>query len=214
MSPKNQGLQICNLSFAYQGNVLFSNWSAALPLGLTWIQGDEGSGKSTLLRLLSGALAAQAGDLALHGRCLQAEAETYKSQVFLIDPQSNDFDQITPYEYFISLRAKYPAFNQSLLEGLQVELDLTPHLDKKMFMLSNGSTRKVWLSAAFACGAALTLIDNPFAALDRSSIKVIGDLLEDAAEHPTRGFVVADYEIPEGLSPKKIINLSPRPASH
>lgn len=214
MTSPGKGLLVSNLRFGFEGRMLFRNWSAHLPPGLSWIQGDEGSGKSTLLRLLSGALATQAGDLDLQGTCLRDQPETYPSQVFLTEPQSEAFDEITPREYFNSLCAKYPALNQALLESLQEALDLTAHLHKKMFMLSNGSKRKVWLTAAFASGAALTLIDHPFAALDRSSVKVVHDLLEDAAQHATRIFVVADYEIPEGLAPKVIIKLSPLPASH
>jgi ABC-type multidrug transport system ATPase subunit len=214
MSTASQGLLISNLSFGYGDPPLFEKWSMHLPVGLTWIHGDEGSGKSTLLRLLSSVLSAQAGELCINGTCLQNQPEAYRAQAFWAEPHSEVFDTMSPLEYFDSLRLHYPYFNTVMLTGLQQALDLTVHLEKKLFMLSNGSKRKVWLAAAFASGAALTLIDNPFAALDRSSIKVVGELLEDATEHPTRVFVVADYEIPEGLSPKKIINLSPRPASH
>jgi ABC-type multidrug transport system ATPase subunit len=101
-----------------------------------------------------------------------------------------------------------------MLEGLQGALDLTPHLNKKLFMLSNGSKRKVWLAAAFASGAPLTLIDDPFSALDRPSIKVIHELLEDAASQTNRIFVVADYEVPSDLAVTKAVKLSPLPASH
>jgi energy-coupling factor transporter ATP-binding protein EcfA2 len=66
-------------------------------------------------------------------------------------------------------------------------------------MLSTGSKRKVWLAAAFASGAAVTLLDEPFAALDKASINLVLELLQDAAIHATRAWVVADYEAPRGV---------------
>ncbi len=214
MTPASQGLLISNLSFDYGGQSIFADWSMHFPVGLTWIYGDEGSGKSTLLRLLSGALSAQAGELCINGTCLHDRAQAYSSQVFWAEPRSEIFDAMSPLEYFDTLRPQYPHFNAAMLTSLQEALDLTPHLSKKLYMLSNGSKRKVWLAAAFASGAALTLIDDPCAALDRPSIKVIRELLEDAADQATRAFVIADYEVPEGLEVTKAIELTPRPASH
>ena len=214
MSTAGLGLLISNLSFGYGDQPLFEKWSTHLSAGLTWIQGDEGSGKSTLLRLMSGTLSAQAGGLSINGVSLNDRADAYCSQVFWTEPRSEVFDSMSPMEYFDTLRPKHPQFNTGLLASLQEALDLNPHLSKKLYMLSNGSKRKVWLAAAFASGAALTLIDDPFAALDQPSIKVIRQLLEDAANQTTRTFVVANYEVPEGLEVTKVIELSPPPASH
>lgn len=212
MNAKVQGLHLNRVSFGYDAAPLFSNFSAQLPPGLTWIVGDEGSGKSTLLKLMAGALGSQAGEFEINGLRFNSDPNAYKAQTYLTDVRSEKFDQITPREYFLALRPGYPAFNQALLEDLQAEFDLTPHFDKKLFMLSNGSKRKVWLAAAFASGAALTLIEEPFAALDRPSIKVVRELLEDAADQATRIFVVADYAVPESIHAGQVIELNPRPA--
>jgi ABC-type multidrug transport system ATPase subunit len=212
MNKQSSGLQITDLSFDYPDRGLFRNWSVHLLPGLNWITGDEAVGKSTLLRLLAGLLPLDRGELTINGTSLGARPQDYTAQVFLTGYQTEAFEQVTPFEYFNSLRPKYPALNQTLLVGLYGAFDLTPHLDKKLFMLSNGSKRKVWLAAAFASGAALTLIDDPFSALDRASVKVVRELLEDATDQAARTFVVADYEVPEGLAVTQVIELSPPPA--
>jgi energy-coupling factor transporter ATP-binding protein EcfA2 len=79
-------------------------------------------------------------------------------------------------------------------------------------MLSTGSKRKVWLAAALASGAAVTLLDEPFAALDQASINFVLELLADATEHPTRAWVMADYTAPEGVPLAAIIDLDARDA--
>ena len=58
----------------------------------------------------------------------------------------------------------------AVLQHLIQAFELTPHLEKPLYMLSTGSKRKVWLAAAFASGAAVTLLDQPFAALDKASV--------------------------------------------
>jgi ABC-type Mn2+/Zn2+ transport system ATPase subunit len=86
-------------------------------------------------------------------------------------------------------------------------LGLAPHIDKPLYMHSTGSKRKVWLAAALASGATLTLLDEPFAALDKSSIRRILELLQEAAQHTHRAWVVADYEAPPGVALAHTIDL-------
>ena len=93
--------------------------------------------------------------------------------------------------------------HQELIEAL----GLLPHLDKKLFMLSAGSRRKVALAGLLACGATVTCLDQPFAALDSPSIKAIRAFLNDMAEHPTRSWVVADYEADAQLPWQRVISL-------
>ena len=50
-----------------------------------------------------------------------------------------------------------------------------------------------------ARGLPVTLLDQPFAALDGPSVRCVRELLEDAANHTTRAWVVADHEAPPGL---------------
>jgi ABC-type Mn2+/Zn2+ transport system ATPase subunit len=106
---------------------------------------------------------------------------------------------MTPVAYWAAVQQRYPAFNVQLLADLVQGLSLAQHQDKALYMLSTGSKRKVWLAAAFASGAVVTLLDEPFAALDKASINLVLELLHDAATNATRAWVVADYEAPRGV---------------
>jgi energy-coupling factor transporter ATP-binding protein EcfA2 len=87
-----------------------------------------------------------------------------------------------------------------LIDDLVAGLALTEHRAKRLFMLSTGSRRKVWLATAFASGAAVTLLDDPFAALDKPSIRFVTELLQEAAGHSTRAWVVTGYAAPAGVA--------------
>lgn len=163
-----------------------------------------------MLRLLAGELPADAGHLQVKDVRLGDSSIAYRQQVFWVDPRSAAFDRITAVACFAALRRVYPGFDPQRL-GASIEgLSLAPHLDKPLYMLSTGTKRKVWLAAAFAAGAAATLLDEPFAALDKASIGFVLELLEEAADQPARACLIAHYEAPGDVPLAAIIDLEDR----
>ena len=195
------------LCFQWQPPALFADLSFDIPSGVSWVQGAEGRGKTTLLRLMAADVAAQRGTLQLSDILLSNDAHAYRQQVFWVDPRTDALDAQSPNAYWDSLPARYRAFDKELLLDLVDALGLTPHQHKALYMLSTGSKRKVWLAAAFASGATLTLLDEPFAALDKSSIAVVLELLQEAAHHPTCAWVLADYVAPRDVALAATIDL-------
>jgi ABC-type transport system involved in cytochrome c biogenesis ATPase subunit len=142
-----------------------------LPPGLVAITGDERTGKTTLLRRL----------------CDQAQG-------LWLDLALPDDDERTPRQVWDAVRARAPQWDEALAVELAQALDLQAHAGKQLFMLSRGSRRKVALVALLAAGAAVTGLDQPYAALDAASIAVLRDFLTEAAQHASRTWIVADYE--------------------
>lgn len=200
-------LQADGLHFQYAEDALFANFSASIMPGVTLVCGGSGRGKSTLLRLLAGALPLAAGHLSINGINLRDEPAAYLQQVFWTEPRSDTFDQITALEYFELQRQTYAGFTGNTLAALVDGLSLEPHLGKPMYMLSTGSKRKVWLAAAMASGAAVTLLDEPFAALDSASTGFVLDMLKDAAITQARAWVIAHYETPSKVALAGMIDL-------
>ncbi len=203
-------LQVDGLCFGYPQRPLFNGFTASVPGGVSLVLGGDGSGKTSLLRLLAGDLAPQAGTLRIHGVCLADQPGAYREQVFWVDTRTVAHDQITALQYFALQRQRYPRFlpaDAAGLADLVAGLSLAEHLEKPMFMLSTGSKRKVWLAAAFAAGAALTLLDDPFAALDKPSVAFVLRFLAAMASNPTRSCIVAHYELPTGVPLATVIEL-------
>lgn len=200
-------LEVQNLHFHYPDRKLFTRLTVRITPGVTLIRGGDGCGKTTLLRLLAGALPADAGTLHLHQTSLNDQPAAYRQQLFWTEARSEAFDQLTPPEYFEMQSQSWPGFDRQRLTELIKGLDLQAHLHKKLFMLSTGSKRKVWLAAAFASGATVTLLDEPFAALDTPSIRFVAQLLKDAAARQDRAYVIADYEAPDDVPLAAVIDL-------
>ncbi len=200
-------LQLSGVTYHLPGRALCERWSLDLAAGLTLVRGGDGSGKTTLLALLAGAVPPAEGELILVGVPLSSAHEAYCRQVFRVEPRADQHEAMPVRQIFSAAQAQYPSFSATDLAELVVGFSLQEHLDKTLYMLSTGSKRKVMLAAALASGAALTLIDEPFAALDRPSIKFLHEVLIDAAQHPSRAFVIADYEAPAGIPLTACIDL-------
>jgi len=155
-----------------------------LPSGLVAITGDERTGKTHTLRGIAEDPAALWLDLSLP-----------------------DQDDQTTQEVWDALQQRCPRWDTRLHQDLIEALDLHPHLGKKLYMLSTGSRRKVALVGLLSSGATVTCLDQPFAALDEPSARVIREFLADVADHETRTWVVADYEADARLPWRRQISL-------
>ena len=162
--------------------------------GLIAVTGDEGTGKTSFLRRLSGDLPALTG-------------ETRHTDALWLDLSLPAHDDATPQQVWAPMQERSPQWDNDLHEELVGALSLTPHLDKKLFMLSTGSRRKVALVGLLACGATVTCLDQPYAALDSASIRVISGFLQKMATHTERSWVVADYEADPRLPWRRVIPL-------
>ena len=186
-------LQVQDLSFAYAGqSPIASRWSASIAAGITLLYGDTGSGKSTLLRVLAGAEPAT-GVLALCGHRLTAQSEAYRSAVFWQRPDDDSHQALTPREH-AAVVADGDGFDEAAWQRHAEGLGLGPHLHKQLFMLSTGSRRKSLLAAALSSGRALTLLDEPAAALDAASIAYLMRALVESSAPQGRAIVVASSD--------------------
>ena len=208
-SPQPVVLHVSGLCFAHGQVPLLHDVAAAIPAGVSLLTGDEGRGKTTLLRLLARDLVPQAGSCVLvperasaDGGALDAtrDPDAWRAAVFYADAREPKWDEWDVDAVLGHLRARHGAtWNATLLQDLIEAFALTEHRAKRLFMLSTGSRRKVMLAAAFASGAALTLLDDPWAALDSPSRALLTELLAEAAEHPTRAWLVSGYDAPPGV---------------
>lgn len=152
-----------------------------LPLGpgLVAVTGDEGAGKTGLLRRLC-------------EHFVELDRPSNGTALWL-DLSLPGQDRQAPGQVWEALQQRCPLWDGPLQQQLIEALGLQSHLGKTLSMLSTGSRRKVALVGLLASGAAVTCLDQPFAALDASSARVVREFLADVADHMTRTWVVADY---------------------
>lgn len=200
-------LRIDRLCLAYPGQpALFDGWSAALPAGLTLLDGDTSRGKTSLLRWLAGA-GRGSGEITLAGRRIETDTDpdphpvTWRREVCWIDPRDAAWDALRPDELMAVQRARHPGFDESAWQRQLDAFELQPHRAKAMYMLSTGTRRKVALAASLSAGCALTLLDEPTAGLDRPAVDWLARALGEAASQPGRVWLLASAWGLEGRLP-------------
>ena len=199
-------LEVFGLSGGPGDQTLFTAFDLHLPAGVSSLLGDEGTGKTSLMRLLSGDLPATSGLIRVGGATKPLPLPQ-ASAVFWIDLRLPHHDALTAVQYWASLRPSLPNWSDEIEHAMVHALQLGPHLHKTLDMLSTGSRRKVGLIASLACGATVTLLDQPFVSLDKPSIRHIQDFLSQARCAPDRAWLIADYESPDDITLACIIDL-------
>jgi ABC-type multidrug transport system ATPase subunit len=187
-------LSVEGLHFSYPHRHVFSAWSHRFGPGLTWLKGNNGSGKSTLLKLLAGALPPWRGRIALDDIEQQAHALAYRREVFWCGPGPIALDHLTPIEYWGFMRQLYPRLDETQLRQHMTAFGLAPHLDAPLRSLSTGTQRKVWVAASLSAGTRVTLIDEPFNALDAASLAHLREALASCAQQTHRIWILTSHE--------------------
>lgn len=201
-------LQLEHVHFSYPGQVVFNNVCAHIPPGLTVIQGDESTGKTTLLNLITGKWTVSSGVIRTPLLGLPDNAPLLKHHYFLVGDDAEDWESRTPRAFFEHCQSKYGMVDSQVLEELVEAFGLREHVEKNMFMLSRGSKRKVWLVAAFAAGAPITLMDDPFIALDHQSVCLLKDLINETAEWKDKALIITQHVGDAELNPTHLIDLN------
>jgi ABC-type transport system involved in cytochrome c biogenesis ATPase subunit len=194
--PADTVLSAQGLGLDIAGVPVLSDLNFRITPGLTLVVGGDGRGKTSLLRVLAGQLQASAGTLTRTAASVQ-----------FANPADPAQDASVSTAWLAAQRAQQPGWSDPVAQRLLQALDLVPHAHKPLFMLSTGSRRKLALVAAAASGAALTLLDTPYAALDARSRGVVDELLNEATEDPCRAWVVADFAVPAALSAARLAGL-------
>lgn len=200
-------LRVSDLCFAWAHGPSWQGWGQQFDGGLTLVIGGDGTGKTTLLRLLAAELQPTSGQLTVNSHGAWPQPAAYRQQVFWCNPASDQLDHLSGHAYLQHHRQHHAAWQDEACTDLMHHLDLTDHLAKPLLGLSAGMRRKLRLGAALASGAPLTLLDDPFAALDKRAGRQVMELLLDCSEATHRVFVAAMHEQPAELNHVPIVHL-------
>ena len=207
MTAPAVALSVVDLCFAWPDGPTWQGWDQRLGAGLTLVIGGDGVGKTTLLRLLAAELQPTSGQLTLNQHDAWPQPAAYRRHVFWCNPAMDELDRLSGHAYLQHHRQHHANWQDHACTDLIDHLELTEHLVKPLLGLSAGMRRKLRLAAALASGVPLTLLDDPFAALDKRSGRQVMELLLDCTEATHRVFVAAMHEQAEDLENAPVLTL-------
>jgi putative ABC transport system ATP-binding protein len=171
-----------------RNQVLFDN-DIEIPAGqLAIMTGPSGSGKTTLLTLIGALRSVQSGRVEVLGQNLSTlgarELIEMRRNIGFIFQLHNLFDSLTALEnvnmalQLTTAPSDIPGRGGEILE----RLGLGHRIDHKPKMLSGGERQRVAVARALVNKPRLILADEPTAALDQESSRVVVDLLKDLTQ--------------------------------
>jgi heme exporter protein A len=181
-SPAMPLLQARALTFHRQDEPVFGPLDFCLDAGeLTLIEGDNGSGKTTLMRILTGLLRPEEGELYWRGEPLTWDR--CSGEVVFLGHQLGLKADLTPHENLRFAIGLHGHREHSQIDEALARVGLGGYENEPVRKLSAGQKKRVALARLLLIPAALWLLDEPYANLDRTGIELVNGLLEAHIAH-------------------------------
>lgn len=166
---------------------------------VTMLMGPSGSGKTTLLSIMGGILSATQGSVQIAGREVvgmkqAALAKLRLAEIGFVFQGFNLFPALTVQENVeigLELRGIRERGAAAKLLG---QVGLADKLRAKPADLSGGQKQRVAIARALAGNPPIVLADEPTAALDSTSGKLVIELLSGLAREQGRAVVVVTHD--------------------
>jgi heme exporter protein A len=176
-------LEARSLSFYRQDEPVFGPLDFQVHAGeITLIEGDNGSGKTTLLRVLAGLLHIDEGEL--RWRDAPWHRDTCAGEVLFLGHQLGLKADLSARENLAVAIGLVGQREDTTADAALADVGLAGYEDEPVRRLSAGQKKRAALARLLVLPAALWLLDEPYANLDRSGIELVNRLI---AGHAARG---------------------------
>ncbi len=180
-------ISVTNLSKHYGAQKAVNNISFTINKGeIVGFLGPNGAGKSTTMKMITGYLAADAGEITVCDlRANESNTETKKKIGYL--PEANPlYMDMYVREYLAFIAGVHQIENSRKKIGeVIVTVGLSPEAHKKIGQLSKGYKQRVGLAAALVHDPEVLILDEPTSGLDPNQIVEIRQVIKALAQAKT-----------------------------
>lgn len=198
--------EVKNLSCSRGNRHLFRNLNICLPAGkLLFITGSNGAGKSSLLKILAGLISPEKGYVTWCERNIKHESSWYHANMSYLGHKDSLKKALTPYENIThQLSVGEGTDSKTEIKSLLTMLELQQFAHTSCQQLSAGQRRKVALAALMLKKRPLWILDEPFTALDATSVSTVKTCFQ---QHTAQGgmIIMASHSLDPA---EEVINLS------
>jgi len=181
------GIQLTGLTKSLKKHTILSDLNLSIT-GVYGLLGPNGAGKTTLMKILSGAVPFTSGFVSLNGEPISSKSSVkrtdeigYLPQDFMIYPELKMLDVL---EHIAVLQGMTTtSLIRKRIDEVVEQVNLTPHLYKKMKELSGGMRRRVGIAQLLLRNPNVLLFDEPTAGLDIEERIRFRNLLKQLGQH-------------------------------
>lgn len=182
-------IEVKHLTKRYGNHTAVSDLSFTIEKGQIYgFLGPNGAGKSTTMNIMTGCLAATAGEVRIGGFDIFEEAEQAKKLIGYLPEQPPLYLDRTPREYLTFVARAKGIPEKQIIQQLTHVMTVTQTLDvadRLIRNLSKGYKQRVGIAQAILGDPEVIILDEPTVGLDPRQIIEIRDLIQELGKNHT-----------------------------
>ncbi len=198
---RNVILKLDKVSFKFGRKIILDNLNLELGAGqILGLLGPNGVGKSTIFNIIIGLLSPNFGSVLIDSQRINKFPIYQRTILFKIGfvPQNGGyFHDLTVSE---NLRAvaeitiENVSYREEKINSLISKFELDSIRDIKADFLSGGQKKKLVIALALLSDPKILLLDEPFAALDVMTIKILQEIIVDLQSLNNISIILCDHQ--------------------
>ena len=162
--------------------------------------GPNGVGKSTIFNLITGLISPDYGSIIINSEIVNKfpiYKRTLKYKIGYVPQYGGFFHDLTIYENLeaiAEITIKDQSFRREKINSLVSKFELDPIRDIKAKFLSGGQRKKLVIAIALISDPKILLLDEPFAALDVMTIKILQEIIVNLQSLNNISVILCDHQ--------------------
>ena len=200
-SNKNIILRLDKLSFKFGRKIILDNLNLKLGNGqILGLLGPNGAGKSTIFNLIIGLLSPNYGSVIINSEKINKypiNQRTLKFKIGFVPQTGGYFHDLTVYENLkaiAEITIQNLSYREEKINSLISRFELDQIRDIKADFLSGGQRKKLVIALALIPEPKILLLDEPFAALDVLTIKILQKIIVDLQANNNISIILCDHQ--------------------
>tara|TARA_S200000501_G_C20723822_1_gene699678 strand:- start:274 stop:1050 length:777 start_codon:yes stop_codon:yes gene_type:complete len=198
---KNKILKLEKISLKFGRKVILDNLDLQVDNGqILGLLGPNGVGKSTLFNLIIGLIKPDYGSIIINSEKVNKfpiYERALKYKIGFVPQSGGYFHNLTVYENLKSISEitlKNKSYREEKINSLISKFELDNIRDIKANFLSGGQKKKLVIALALISDPKILLLDEPFAALDVMTIKMLQEIVVNLQNISGISIILCDHQ--------------------
>jgi len=197
----NSILKLEKISVKFGSKTILDSLNLNLNNGqILGLLGPNGVGKSTIFNIVTGLISPDYGSIYINSEKVNKfpiYERTLKFKIGFVPQYGGYFHDLTVYENLnaiAEITIKDQSIRNQKINSLVSKFELDPIRDIKANLLSGGQRKKLVIAIALISDPKILLLDEPFAALDVMTIKILQDIIVSLQTFNNISVILCDHQ--------------------